>query len=73
MLKDELSLVLDVLLLRKLEIDVRNVQSNPYEFSLVNNETCRQSNALDNSTNKAARFTPLSRFPLHFSNNKIHE
>ena len=33
----------------------------------------RQSNALDNSTNKAARFTPLSRFPLHFSNNKIHE
>ena len=47
---------------------------NPYAFSLTNNRSCcRQSNALDKSTNKAPHSPPLPRFFVHFSNIAINE
>ena len=64
-LKDELIFVLYFLLLRKLEMSLRDLESNSYENSLANNRSCcRKSNALDKSTNKAPNFLPLFRFFL---------
>ena len=46
-LKDELIFVLYFLLLRKLGMSLRDLQLNPYVFSVANNRSyCRQSNAL---------------------------
>ena len=57
-LKDKVISVLYFLLLRKLEMSLRDLESNLYTFSVAKYRSCcRQSNALDKSTNKAKKFS----------------
>ena len=72
MLKDKFILVLCFLFLRKIEVSLLNLQSNPYGFSLANNKSCSKgSNALDKSTNKAPHFPLCQDSPSIFQTLKL--